>query len=172
MKRVLFIILICFYLLVILTGCSKKDEPEIIVEEPKKFTCSQTFEGSDAGYDFIIDFEDEHVIFIEDHYWDLKGWSYNKKKYISDYNKEAAKLNALEGVTVSFTGDSKTKEYSTHTELNVSTFDYEAYSKIAVYFKNPYIKDKLENWFNSTDPKYHETKLKDDLSSAFNMVCD
>ena len=163
-------------------GCSKtaeekakeKEEKEKQLVEVKKYSCRMSFGRNEVFYLYTMDWEGEHPLFTETHAWDMKGWSYNKKKYAKLMKKEAKKLNELDGVTVTYTIAGKgSKSYETVLVLDLDSYDAPTFFQKAQYtfYNFPYLSTAMkEKMANSSD--YYQTGLKDDLAAIQNVTCE
>lgn len=165
MKKILIAFLACFMLI----GCQSKKVYK--QEEVKKYVCKDLF-TEDAWYTYSIDYEGEHVIFTENHYWSLEGWEYNKKNYEKLMASDSALLSKVPGVTVTYTADGENKLYTSQTVIDMDLFDDAAYFKKDNFFHNPYFRKYLDDWLASDDPDYHKEALRAALSAGTHITCE
>lgn len=171
MKKILVILLAGF----ILIGCGKKTDKK---PEVKKYVCNHHFTNENdedyIGYIYTVDYEGEHVIFIEENSWNLIGWEYNLKNYEKRMANEAEILNKIAGVTVSYTADSANKAYTIYKRLDMAELDSTTYfaKSDSTMFASPYIIDYLQAWVGSDDPDYHLEKLKEAFNSNKQIFCE
>jgi len=151
---------------------SEIEDIDELTPEVKKYACRHSFGEGGSFYVYTVDYTGDRVIFTEDHSWNLKGWTYQKKKYKKLMTKEAKKLNEIDGVSVTYTINSKKKEYSSQLTFDMSIFAADEYFKKASFYKNPYIQDYFDAWIASNDPDYHRYHLKGIFDSDLNIVCE
>ena len=155
-------ILIVITTILLLVSCGPKEEKK---DEEKKlnYACSRVYtEMTSYVYSVEFDYDDNVIKITEEHYWELYGWQFNKKKYAQTMKNETNALNSVSGVEATYGISDNAFEYETKIIVDIRELDLDPFLKHLDFFSIPFLETIIEKAYNS-GRSYHQERVRYDL---------